>query len=81
MYNDYPELIIENNISEKIAGCSMPIKQFGPKKFPVYLGVPCIGKAISIFICYFRVRKIRRRKIRCRKNRRRKIRRKSFLPY
>ena len=44
MNNGYPELIIDNNISEKIAQFSMH-KQFVPKKCLVYLGVPWIGKA------------------------------------
>ena len=44
MYNGYLELIIDNNISKKIAHFSM-FKRFGPEKCPVYLGVPWIGKA------------------------------------
>ena len=41
--NDYPELIIDCNISKKIAQFSMP-KRFGPENCPVYLGVSWIGK-------------------------------------
>ena len=42
--NGYPESIIDCNISKKIAQFSTP-KRFGPEKCPVYLRVPCIGKA------------------------------------
>lgn len=41
--NDYPESVIDNNISKKIARLSMP-KVFGPQKCSVYLKVPRIGK-------------------------------------
>ena len=42
--NGYPKSIIDSNSSEKIAQFSMP-KRFGSEKCPVYLRVPCIGKA------------------------------------
>ena len=43
--NGYPEsIIIDCNISKKIAQFSMP-KRFGSEKCPVYLRVPWIGKA------------------------------------
>ena len=42
--NDYPESIIDSNISKKITQFSMP-KRFGTEKCPVYLRVLWIGKA------------------------------------
>ena len=42
--NGYPESIIDNNNSKKIAQFSM-LKRFGPEKCPVYWRVPWIGKA------------------------------------
>ena len=42
--NGYPELIIDCNISKKIAQFSVP-KRFGPEKCSIYLRVSWIGKA------------------------------------
>ena len=41
--NGYPEIVIITQIAKKIAQFST-LKRFGPKKYPVYLGVPWIDK-------------------------------------
>ena len=47
--NGYPELIIDSNISKKIAQFSMP-KLYGHEKCPVYLRVPWIEKLPLVLI-------------------------------